>query len=323
MMSKSKPITAIITRTKNRTFLLERAVKSVLAQTTKDYIHVILNDGGDKKEVESLLAKYPDERRRVFHNKESVGLTPALNQAIQSVSSDLIAILDDDDVWHPKRLEESLKVLKERDARAAVSPMEIVVEDIDGGVIKEIERKPHPESWSGEINLYRQANRNFLSNGAIHYARELYDLLGGYDETLPVAEDWDFGVRLLMEIDVEQVRSDVALIYYNQRPNIKSGDMGNSVHAQVLEQERSINLVRNKFLRKELKNGTLGIGYIMNDTEQMLRNVTRIEGHINFVGSHSENNIVKRVDNEIRHALSIGDLLGRLKRRFSGNSKQS
>ena len=281
MPQKKTPLTAIITRTKNREFLLERAVQSVISQTSKDYIHVILNDGGDSRKIESLLAKYPDERRKVIHNKSSVGITAALNQAIRAIESDYIAILDDDDMWHPERLERSNALIAERQSKAVVAPMEIVIEDVRSDTIAEVERMPHPESWTGEVSLYRQAHRNFLSNGAIHYARELFDTLGGYDETLPVAEDWDFGVRLLMETDVEQLRSDEALVYYHQRPSVKDGDIGNSVHAQVAEQERAIMIVRNKYLRNDLKAGALGIGYIMNDTEQSLNNIVRLEGHIN------------------------------------------
>ena len=37
---------AIITRTKDRPLLLERAIQSVESQTYSDYVHVILNDGG-------------------------------------------------------------------------------------------------------------------------------------------------------------------------------------------------------------------------------------------------------------------------------------
>lgn len=312
MSSNLAPVTAIITRTKNREFLLERAVKSVLAQTSKEYVHVILNDGGDAKKLESLLAQYPDKRRKVIHNENSVGITPALNQAIRATESDYITILDDDDVWHPERLERSLSVLAARGAKASVVPMEIVIEQIDAAQIKEVERLPHPESWSGEINLYRQANRNYLSNGAIHYSRELYDRLGGYDETLPVAEDWDFGVRLLMEVDVEQVLSQEALVYYHQRPSVKNGgDIGNSVHAQVAEQERAINVVRNKYLRNDLKNRSLGIGYIMNDSEQNLNNVVRLEGHINRSAEQTKRDIVtakydlinSRVYNKLRNML--------------------
>lgn len=310
---KKPPITAIVTRTKNRPFLLERAIKSVLAQTSKDYIHVVLNDGGDKDVVEKLLAKYPDPRRIVIHNEVSVGLTPALNQVIRAADSDFIAILDDDDRWHPERLERSSTVLSDRNAQATVVPMEIVTEEVEDsrGRVREIERIPHPESWSGEVSLYRQIHRNFLSNGAVHYARELFEKLGGYDETLPVAEDWDFGVRLLLEVNVEQVRSDEALVQYHQRPSIKSGDVGNSVHAGVLEQERSINLLRNKYLREDLKRGSLGIGYIMNNTEQNVNDIVRLEAHINRatqqvvqeIDAAKRAVINSRLQNKIRRAL--------------------
>ena len=46
---------AIITRTKNRPLLLRRAINSVLKQTLKDWIMVIVNDGGSKEEVETTL----------------------------------------------------------------------------------------------------------------------------------------------------------------------------------------------------------------------------------------------------------------------------
>lgn len=281
-MSKADlPIVAIITRTKDRIKFLERAIQSVLQQTAKNYIHVVLNDGGDEQKVESLLEKYPDKNRIVIHNKDSVGITPALNQAIKSVDSDYITILDDDDAWHPDRLKFALDVMKLRKAVACVVPMETVIEDIRKGEIIEIERRPHSESWTGEISLYKQAHRNYLSNGAIMYSRAIYDQLGGYDESLKVAEDWDFGIRLMLHYNVEQVIVDHAMVYYHQRPSIKDGPAGNSVHAGVREQERAIMLIRNNYLRKDLDQGKLGVGFIMNDIEQGLNNVVRLEGHIN------------------------------------------
>ena len=45
---------AIITRTKNRCLLLRRAIESVLAQSFADWTHVIVNDGGNRYEVDLL-----------------------------------------------------------------------------------------------------------------------------------------------------------------------------------------------------------------------------------------------------------------------------
>lgn len=293
------PTVAIITRTKDRIKFLERAIQSVLQQTAKNYIHVVLNDGGDERKVESLLEKYPDKNRVVIHNKESVGITPALNQAVKSVDSEYVTILDDDDAWHPDRLKLALETMRLRKTVVCVVPMETVIEDVwEDGEIIEIERKPHSESWTGEISLYKQAHRNYLSNGAIMYSRKIYDQLGGYDESLKVAEDWDFGIRLMLQHNVEQVIVDHALVYYHQRPSIKDGPEGNSVHAGAREQERAIMILRNNYLRKDLEQGKIGVGYIMNDIEQGLNNVVRLEGHINRATEAMEQS-VKELKNSV------------------------
>ena len=311
------PKVAIITRTKNRPQFLERAVKSVVAQTEGDFIHVILNDGGDKGVVENVLSRYPDKRRQVIHNKESVGLARALNQAIKASESKYIVILDDDDAMHEDRLKMSLAVAQMRNAVATVVPMEIVVEDIDEeGKIVELERKPHPESWTGEISLFKQAHKNYLSNGAIMYTREAYEEVGGYDEELPTSEDWDFGIRLMLKYNVEQVDSDVALVYYHQRPNVKDTNMGNSVHAGVREQERAVMMLRNNYLRRDLKKGVFGIGYIMNHTEQDLIDIQRLEGHINRVSSATEESIVARIHHDVGHIIDARSFYEKIKRKL-------
>ncbi|MCZ6925733.1 MAG: glycosyltransferase [Rickettsia endosymbiont of Ixodes persulcatus] len=304
------PKIAIITRTKNRPFFLERCIQSVQAQTYKDYIHVILNDGGDKKAVEAILQKYPDAHRKVVHNSKSVGLVKALNQAIKAVDSEYITILDDDDAWHQDRLKLSMETTEQYSAVASIVPMETVTEDVaSNGEIIEIKRTPHSESWTGEVSLYKQAHRNYLSNGAIMYSRKVYDELNGYDESLKTAEDWDFGIRLMLRYNVEQTISDIALVYYHQRPDVRDGGIGNSVHANVREQERSIMVLRNNYLRDDLNAGKFGIGFIMNDVEQNLNNIVRLEGHINRAASDVnekvESMLESRIGEKIKRVLKI------------------
>ena len=317
------PEVAIITRTKNRPLFLERALKSVLGQSFGSFVHVILNDGGNKADVEQALAKYPDSRRLVIHNKQSAGLSKALNQAIRASKSEYVCILDDDDAWHKDRLSIGLETMRSRDASASVVPMEIVIEDVDDkGSIVEIERVPHPESWCGEVSLFKQAHRNYLSNGAIMYKRSVYDELNGYDEGLLTSEDWDFGIRLMLRYDVEQVISDIALMYYHQRPTVKESDAGNSVHAGVREQARAITVIRNRFLRNDIQNGVFGIGYIMNHSEQELVNLVRIEGHVNRASAMLEDKIVARVRGDTRRIAKNQSLYRRLRRKISrGNTK--
>ncbi|HEU4715734.1 MAG TPA: hypothetical protein VFS14_02795, partial [Candidatus Saccharimonadales bacterium] len=112
---------------------------------------------------------------------------------------------------------------------------------------------------------------------------DVYEELGGYDESLKTAEDWDFGIRLMMRYDVEFIRDGEPLFFYHQRPK-QTGTAGNSVHADVYQQERTINIIRNRYLREDLKAGKLGVGYIMNSIPNDLSALVRLEGHMNRVG---------------------------------------
>jgi glycosyltransferase involved in cell wall biosynthesis len=291
--SGEAPKVAVITRTKNRPLFLERALRSVDSQTYTDYVHIVLNDGGDKRDVEKLLEKYKNKKRTVVHNKETVGLIRALNQAIKSVSSKYVTILDDDDTWPPERLEKTVSYLEETGDKAVVVKMDIIVEEIKDGKIRQVSQYLHPESAEGEINLFKQCYKNYISNGIVTYRREVYDELGGYDESLGTAEDWDFGIRLLMKHDVGFLRKEKPLFFYHQRPTQK-GDQGNSVHAGVDQQEKTINLIRNRYLRQDLAEGRLGVGYIMNRYPEDEFWTARIEGHIN----HTANLLLEKLKND-------------------------
>jgi glycosyltransferase involved in cell wall biosynthesis len=283
-MPKTKPKVAIITRTKGRSALLARALESVAAQTYKDYVHVIVNDGDDPKELEKFLAKHPAKNRVVVHSPKFIGLVKVLNLGVRAAESEYVAIHDDDDTWAPERLEKTIPFMDETQAKAVVVKMDVVIEEIaEDGTINKLSQALHPESGEGEISLFKQCYKNYLSNGVTTYRRDVYEELGGYDESLKTAEDWDFGIRLMMKYDVEFIRDGGPLFFYHQRPKQK-GAAGNSVHADVYQQERTINIIRNRYLRADLQAGKLGVGYIMNSIPNDLSSLIRLEGHMNHVG---------------------------------------
>lgn len=280
--SSGQPKLAIITRTKDRPLFLKRAIESVESQTYDDYVHVIFNDGGDKKKLEELVGGYGNPRRKVIHSPKHIGLVRALNQAIKAVDSKYVTILDDDDSWPPERLEKTVNYLEESEDKAVVVRMDIIIEKLEKDQIVFVSQHPHPESSEGQISLFKQCYANYVSNGIVTYRRDVYDELKGYDETLPTAEDWDFGLRLLLKYDVALLDSDKPLFYYHQRPRQK-GMAGNSVHAGVLDQQKAQNALRNYYLRKELAEGKLGVGYIMNLILHDRAIDTHLERHMNYI----------------------------------------
>ena len=110
---------AVITRTKNRPLLLPRAAESVLSQKIDNLVWVVVNDGGSKLEVETVIRDFrsrSDNEAVAIHNEISVGMEAATNIGITSCDSDYIIIHDDDDSWEPGFLSNCLQFLQDQDS---------------------------------------------------------------------------------------------------------------------------------------------------------------------------------------------------------------
>lgn len=259
---------AVITRTQNRPLFLERAIQSVHSQTMTDFIHVIINDAGDAEPVDALLDKYKEltkGRIKVIHNNVSKGMEAASNKAIASAESLFIAIHDDDDTWHPECLERALETLEDKQESAGVVVRTTkVIEEIavDGASITKLKEEP----WMPDmkiINLYRQCIDNQMTPITFIYRRSAGEELGMYDETLPVLGDWDFGIRLLQKYDVEFLDPGFSLAFYHHRKFVPGSSSNNSFGSGTEKHRYYSNKLMNKYLRQELQEGRLGVGYIM------------------------------------------------------------
>lgn len=270
---------SIITRTKDRPLFLERALKSIHEQTFTDFVHVIINDAGDPKPVEELLEKYTDltkGRVKVIYNTESHGMEAASNKAIKSVDSAYVAIHDDDDTWHPEFLEQTVRLLEDG-AQGVVARADKVTEEITeaGKSIRQIKVEP----WMPDmrvVNLYRQCIDNQMTPITFIYRRSVLDEIGYYDEDLPVTGDWEFGIRFLQKYDVEFLDPGYALAYYHHRKYVSGATSNNSFGNGTEKHRYYTNKVMNKYLRQELAEGRLGVGYIMSKLKYDQGNTARL-----------------------------------------------
>ena len=270
------PKVAVITRTKDRGILLERAIKSVHQQSMTDFIHVIINDGGDKIVVDDLVKKYQKiikDRIKVIHNETSSGMEAASNKAIKSVSSEYIAIHDDDDSWHPDFLKMTTSHLDNIGSMGVITLVDKIDEYIAGDSVQEYARErwmPHLRT----LSFYDLSLDNFAVPIAFLYKRSVFDEIGYYDESLPVCGDWDFALRFMRRYDIEYLNEMRPLAFYHHRPKA-SGVAGNSIFAGADTHEKYRTILANRLLRKDLESGGLGIGYLFNQ-----RRSSRDEGRV-------------------------------------------
>jgi hypothetical protein len=94
------PTVSVVIPTYNRPALLAEAIASVLAQTVDDLEVVVVDDGGPEPAV------VPDDPRVVLLRHEvNQGKAAAVNAGIERSTGRIVAFLDDDDLWLPRRLE--------------------------------------------------------------------------------------------------------------------------------------------------------------------------------------------------------------------------
>jgi teichuronic acid biosynthesis glycosyltransferase TuaG len=90
----------------NAKSFVDATIDSVLGQTFRNWELIIVDDCSTDGTYEYLCAKYSDNANiKVFKNDINSGAGKTRNKGLQEASADIIAFLDADDVWMPRKLE--------------------------------------------------------------------------------------------------------------------------------------------------------------------------------------------------------------------------
>jgi GT2 family glycosyltransferase len=279
-IARNRAAIAIITRTMDRPMFLERALASVAAQTFHDYIHVIINDGGDNEIIKETIARARcnHARVRLINGVVNRGMEAASNLAIRNSDSDFIVIHDDDDSWEPEFLAKTVAFLDGKEGKlygGVIAKSTYVSEEVtpDGIVVH---GRDVYNGWVENVHLMEMAIGNFFPPIAFVFRREIWDRLGGYNEDYPVLGDWDFNLRFLIEADIAVLPERLANYHHRDRGDVTT--FGNSVIAGRSKHLEYSSIVRNNLVRSLVARGhpaaaTLaGVGLYFADQRTTLRN---------------------------------------------------
>lgn len=96
--------------TKNRADLISDTIYSILAQTVQDFEIIVVDDGGEDN-LKDVLDGFGDPRIH-YYWQESKGISAARNLAMDKSTGYFTAVIDDDDLMHPNRLEWHLDAME-------------------------------------------------------------------------------------------------------------------------------------------------------------------------------------------------------------------
>jgi glycosyltransferase involved in cell wall biosynthesis len=185
--SQQTPLISVVIPTFNRGWALREAVDSVLSQEYPEYELIVVSDGSTDDTAE-ILADYGD--RIAVIRQENRGVSAARNRGVREAAGSLIAFLDSDDLWLPGKLETQAAFFQARPDALICQTEETWVRNGRRVNPKNRHKKPSGDIFLPSLELC------LVSPSAVMMRRELFEVMGGFDESLPACEDYDLWLRI-------------------------------------------------------------------------------------------------------------------------------
>jgi glycosyltransferase involved in cell wall biosynthesis len=183
------PLFSVIIPVFNRADILERGIRSVLAQTCQDFEIVVVDDGS-RDHPEQVVEKIGDPRIRIVR-QENRGGAAARNHGFDEARGQFVALLDSDDQFLPHHLENMRKLLE--NTTNIVGYARMIVDRGNGVTMLKPPRAIRPGEHMG---TYLLCDRGFVPTITLALSAETARRVryGGWRP----AEDTDFALRLFV-----------------------------------------------------------------------------------------------------------------------------
>ncbi|EKE97146.1 MULTISPECIES: glycosyltransferase [unclassified Tolypothrix] len=187
----NQPLISVVLPVFNGAKTISETVQSVLNQTFVNWELIIINDGSQDSTLD-IIEKFEsaEPRLRIF-SYPNAGLAASRNRGIALSLGEYISFIDADDLWTPNKLKSQLTALQEQ-SKAFVAYSWTDYIDANGKFVKSGGHTTDTGDVYQKLLLW-----NFIENGSNPLVRkEVFDTVGGFDESLSAAEDWDMWLRL-------------------------------------------------------------------------------------------------------------------------------
>ena len=179
---------SVVIPTFNRCEAACEAVRSVYAQTFKQFELLLVDDGSTEcmAQLQETVAAGGGRYIKVAH----AGVAAARNKGVSEALGEWIAFLDSDDLWFPEKLKRQTEFIE---AYPQFRVSQTNEEWIRNGRFvnpRAIHRKPHGDAFFQSLQLC------CISPSAVLIDRSLFLAVGGFDEDMRVCEDYDLWLRL-------------------------------------------------------------------------------------------------------------------------------
>lgn len=201
---------SIITICYNSEKTIERTIKSVLAQTCKEYEYIIV-DGASKDGTLDIVQKYEPlfKGRMKWESEPDNGIYDAMNKGIQRSTGAIIGIVNSDDWLEPDALENVQNAVVANDNNMGALYCGGINYHLTNGEVKK---------WPVSIKALHRDAKNYLVSGVRHpglfVPKGVYERIGVFNKEMKLSADADFMLRCYYQgvsfIDINTIVSNMS-----------------------------------------------------------------------------------------------------------------
>lgn len=185
-----KPEISVLIPSYNYAHYLHFAIESMIAQTFTNWEAIIIDDGS-KDETQEVVAQFDDPRIRYIY-QDNKGLSAARNTGLREANSEIIALLDADDIWQDDYLAQMIVPLRDQpDVIAVYCGFQYINQDGEEVGVPNLTTVP-PEEFREHYSKYG----NWLVPSGVVFRKNIAEKEGCFDESLKAVEDSDLWSKM-------------------------------------------------------------------------------------------------------------------------------
>ena len=165
----------------------------ILRQTRPANEILVVDDGSTDDTAGFVTGAYPEVR---VLRQENRGVSAARNAGIRAAKGELVAFLDSDDEWLPRKLERQLQAMQESPGALLCHTNEVWIRN--GRRVNPMKKHQKFGGWIFDKALPLCV----ISPSSVLVDRRLFDEVGLFDESLPACEDYDLWLRVCSRFPV-------------------------------------------------------------------------------------------------------------------------
>ena len=230
---------SVIIPTHNRASFLKEAIASVFDQEYfrrqggENALELLVVDDGSEDQTRAVVESFG--RRVVYLYQPHRGVSVARNFGLGRSHGEYIAFLDSDDLWKKEKIGTQMAFFQAFPTAKVCYTEEIWLRR--GVRLNPHKKHQKPSGWIFD----RMLPLCLLSLSSCLFRGEIFSEIGGFDEHLPVCEDYDFAIRLAFRHPVYLIPAPL-LIKRGGHPDQLSRQYWGMDRFRVLALEKALGL---------------------------------------------------------------------------------